>query len=337
MEIKMKDVLTFVEQKVRRIAQLEHLNYELDGDLTNSQIENEKLKKQIEELTDKLNESNRDLKVLTKQLDEQFSLSEILKSKLSESCRKVETLKETGTNLYNENITLKKDIELLKSTIKCQNNEITLLKQENTEVTDLQQEIDYLKSENKKLVLEIERKDILLNDTELTIQSFTSNKESFDKLSIENQELVLSNELNKNRIDRYETELAKLIEGFEQGYIKNKESFDKSSIENQELKQENGIWINEIKDLQIQNKELKQEIESFRKLNAQDLISKNQTELIESLKEQLENDFSIHDSTHYNKIIFFHENEIDVKDKDFFSKSIELLTESIMKIVRIYY
>lgn len=298
----MKETLIFIEEKIRRIVELESYIFEHNKFYYDGKKENDNLKKQIEELTDKLNESNRDLKVLTKQLDEQFSLSEMLKSKLSESCRKVETLKETGTNLYKENESLKSEIKKNKEAMDFQNGQLShmVIVENDLDATNnlLKKEIEslnttnqLLKQEIKSLVLEIERKDILLNDTELTIQSFTSNKESYDKLSIENYE----------------------------------------------LKQENGIWINEIKDLQTQNKELKQEIESFRKLNSQDLISKNQIELKESLKEQLEIDFSVIETENIGLVMFFHENEIDSKDKNFYSKSIELLTENIMKIVRIYF
>ena len=164
----MKETLIFIEEKIRRIVELESYIFEHNKFYYDGKKENDKLKKQIEEITDKLNESNRDLKVLTKQLDEQFSLSEMLKSKV---------------------ISKKELIDF-----------------QNQRISDYIISVNDLDATNNSLKQEIE-------SLELTIQSFTSNKESFDKLSIENQE----------------------------------------------LKQENGIWINEIKDLKKEIESLKSE------------------------------------------------------------------------------
>jgi len=45
-----KETLTFIEEKVRRIVQLENLYHEFDIELTNTQIENNELRKKIEDL-----------------------------------------------------------------------------------------------------------------------------------------------------------------------------------------------------------------------------------------------------------------------------------------------
>lgn len=98
----MKDILTFLEHKVRRICSLEAQNIELDHDSTNAQIENKELRVEITQLIINIGDLESQNKTLSKNLNE------------------FDKLKDQAI----------KEIELLRSTVKCQNNEIDLLKVE---------------------------------------------------------------------------------------------------------------------------------------------------------------------------------------------------------------